>query len=216
MNDKISWKTCDTRESVAVLGSKHKNSGRWVYLLQPDGKEAICSSNYQGDGIWGDVNLLDWFLQHNPKISVFNATDSEISVATQLRLILKVMEGLNTEILFPIKISYNPYAIYEENEASDLCNFNGKDYTEEVLFENGQNCKNCEYFNREPTIIPNFPIRSPMTSCKLLPGGWFENSFCSKFSVKDNIKVLPSLERTFEQKKGFEEHHWPEPWEFEE
>lgn len=216
MNDKISWLTCDTRESVAILGSKHKNAERWAYLLQPNGKEVICCTDYKGDGIWGDISLLDWFLQHNPKIRVFDATDNEISVPTQLRLIFNVMEGLNSEIFFPIKISYNSYAIYEECEESSLCNFNGQDYAEEELLENGQLCKNCEYFNREPTIVPNSPIRSPTTSCTLLPGGWSANSFCSKFSVKDNIKVLPSLERTFEQKKVFDEHHWPEPWEFEE
>lgn len=216
MNDKISWKTCDTRESVAILGSKHKNAGRWAYLLQPNGEEAIYCNDYKGDGIWGNVNLLDWLLQHNPKISVFNATDSEIILATQLRLIFKVLEGLNTEILFPIKISYNPYAIYEENEASDLCDFNGHDYTEEELLENGRFCKNCEYFDLEPKRIQNSPIHSPMTSCMQLPGGWFANSFCSNFSVKDNIRVLPSRERTLEENIAFAEHHWPEPWEFEE
>lgn len=216
MNDKISWLTCDTRESVAILGSKHKNAERWAYLLQPDGKEVICCPDYKGDGIWGDVNLLDWLLQHNPKISVFNATDSEIILATQLRLIFKVLEGLNSEILLPIKISFNPYAIYEENEASELCNFNGHDYTEEELLEYGRLCKNCEYFDAEPKRIPNSPIRSPMTSCTLLPGGWSANSFCSNFSVKDNIKVLSSRERTLEENIAFEEHYWPEPWEFEE
>lgn len=214
MNEKtISWKTCDTRESVAILGSRHKNAGRSAYLLQPNGLEPIRYNNYNGDGIWGDVCLMDWLIQHNPKITVVNATDSEICVATQL---LKVMEGLNTEILYPIKISYNPYAIYEELEASALCNFNGEDYTDEELLEYGRLCKNCEYFDAEPKRIPNSPIRSPMTSCTLLPGGWFANSYCSKFSVKDNIRVLPWLERTFEQKKAFEKHHWPEPWEYEE
>ena len=216
MDQAITFRTCDTRESVAILGSKHKNSARWAYLLQPNGLEPILCNNYQGDGIWGDISLLYWFIQHNSKISVFNATDNEISVATQLRLIFKVMEGLNTEILFPIKISYNPYAIYEEYEASDLCNFNGHDYTEEEFLENGQLCKNCEYFDAEPKRIPNSPIRSSMTSCTQLQGGWFANSFCSNFSVKDNIRVLPSRERTLEENIAFEEHHWPEPWEFEE
>jgi len=216
MNDIISWKTCDTRESISILGSKHKNSGRWAYLLQPDGEEAIYCADYKGDGIWGDINLLDWFLQHNPKIRVFDAADNEISVTNQLHLILKVIEGLNTEILFPIKISYNPYSIYEENEASDLCDLNGHDYTEEELLKNGRFCKNCEYFDSEPKRIPNSPIHSPMTSCTRLPGGWFANSFCSLFSVKDNIKVLHSRDRTFQENIAFEKHHWPEPWEFEE
>jgi hypothetical protein len=211
----ISFLSADTAESIATKNSNHKNAGKWCYLIQPNGAQPIPCHDYTGDGNWSDTSLLKWFSDHNPTkytpsgafgILVDGMSDSQIA---------HVIRYFNNQAEFPLKFSFDPYAVYEDLPSSSICPYNGKDYPPEVLAVDGRICGNCAHFNATPSLISKAPMRLNGTTCEINPGYWAKHSFCSKFAVQNEIRYIPQREMTMEQKREFEEHHKPDDWEIE-
>lgn len=59
----FSWLTADTRSSIA--NSHSQRPTRTVYLLQPEGKAPIREDNYEGYGVFGEVDAYDWLARQN-------------------------------------------------------------------------------------------------------------------------------------------------------
>ncbi|KLV03530.1 hypothetical protein ABT56_19065 [Photobacterium aquae] len=55
----FSWKTADSKESIANAYANHENSGRVVYLLQPN-DEPIPEPKYNGYGVFGGMDVFIW------------------------------------------------------------------------------------------------------------------------------------------------------------
>tara|TARA_B110000211_G_C14081963_1_gene555008 strand:+ start:745 stop:1293 length:549 start_codon:yes stop_codon:yes gene_type:complete len=59
----FSWKTADTKESIPNI---HANRPPvTVYMLQPNGKEAVAEPAYDGYGVFGGVGAYHWLLETN-------------------------------------------------------------------------------------------------------------------------------------------------------
>lgn len=72
----FSWKTADTRESIANIHSK--NITRTVYLLQPNGEAPITEIEYDGYGLFDSIDAYVWFAERNaPKRLLDNAKTLE-------------------------------------------------------------------------------------------------------------------------------------------
>jgi hypothetical protein len=133
----FSWKTADTHESIANNDAKHANSGRTVYLLQPNGQEAIDSTGYRGDGIFGGVDAYAWLAKNNPEC--FDAEKRERISELDLyedEDTLRMM-GIDIEcdesvtLKFPLKFSFQKDAVYEKLNASEDCEYQGFFYPED-------------------------------------------------------------------------------------
>lgn len=66
-----SWLTADEKKSIKV--NKPKN----VYLLQPNGKESIEESYYDGYGRFGGIDAYEWLAENN-------LTTEQLEVAKEL------------------------------------------------------------------------------------------------------------------------------------
>ncbi|QIR16345.1 hypothetical protein [Shewanella aestuarii] len=122
----FSFKTCDSKESIANIHSNHPNAGRTVYLLQPNGERPIQETAYQGYGDFGHVDAYAW-------LAKFNATDVEhldlVKDAETLRHIGIAMTFEEPEkIKYPLKFSFNEKAVYELLAASEDCEYQGYFY----------------------------------------------------------------------------------------
>ena len=61
----FSWKTADTKESIANIHSTHENAGMIVYLIQPNGQKAIMEQDYEGYEEFGGVDAYEWLALQN-------------------------------------------------------------------------------------------------------------------------------------------------------
>ena len=61
----FSWKTCDTKESIANTQAYHPNAGRPVYMLQPNGLPNIEQYGYGGYGMFGGIDAYEWLAKMN-------------------------------------------------------------------------------------------------------------------------------------------------------
>ena len=61
----FSFNTCDTDESVPNEFVSHKNSGKPVYMLQPNGDKPIEEKSYEGYGVIGGVDVYEWLARKN-------------------------------------------------------------------------------------------------------------------------------------------------------
>jgi hypothetical protein len=61
----FSWKTADTNESIANTHAQHELAGATVYLIQPDGQQAIMEPGYEGYGEFGGVDAYEWLALQN-------------------------------------------------------------------------------------------------------------------------------------------------------
>ena len=61
----FSFNTCDDEESIPSEYVTHKNSGKPVFLLQPNGATPIEEPNYEGYGVFGGVDVFDWLARQN-------------------------------------------------------------------------------------------------------------------------------------------------------
>lgn len=134
----FSWKTADTQESIANVYVEHPNTGRTVYLLQPNGEEAIAESGYQGYGVFNGVDAYAWLAKNN--LDCFSEeVREEISdldlyeCADQLRDYgIKIAFDNKVVIQHPLKFSFNKDAVYERLDASDNCEYQGFFYPYEA------------------------------------------------------------------------------------
>jgi hypothetical protein len=105
----FSWMTADTNESVANCHSDHSNANKTPYLLQPNGEPSLGGEVYEGYGCFGDTDAYEWLADIN-----------ELPKECRERRI----DGIRADddaIQFPIKISYDPNAVYEDLPASKNC-----------------------------------------------------------------------------------------------
>jgi hypothetical protein len=61
----FSWKTADTDESIPNSSSSRFRKGRPVYLLQPFGKPPLQEDCYEGYGVFGGKDALEWLAENN-------------------------------------------------------------------------------------------------------------------------------------------------------
>lgn len=61
----FSFNTCDDDESIPSEFVQHKNSGKPVYLLQPNGVAPIKEASYEGYGVFGGVDAYEWLARQN-------------------------------------------------------------------------------------------------------------------------------------------------------
>lgn len=74
-----SWLTADTQESIPVFEATHPNAGRTVYLLQPGDLPSIAESAYQGNGVFGGVDVFHFLAFHNlPYETLINLDQIEV------------------------------------------------------------------------------------------------------------------------------------------
>lgn len=64
----FSYKTCDTKQSIPVIFSDHKDRGRNVYFLMPNGQPSIVENAYEGNGVFGGVDVFEWLANVNMDI----------------------------------------------------------------------------------------------------------------------------------------------------
>lgn len=130
----FSWKTADSKESIANMHAVHPNSARTVYMLQPNGKEPIIERFYEGYGVFGGVDAYAWLARMNidtPEVQqLFQRGDVE-----KLRLIgiefAFSEEGRKCQ--YPLKFSFDFNAYYECLPASEMCDNQGFFYDEDEL-----------------------------------------------------------------------------------
>lgn len=115
----FSWLTADTNESIA---NKHQpvKPVKKVYLLQPNGQPAIEESAYDGYGVFGGVDAYAWLAKANAK--AMNLDLSQASTNDQLRGIgISIQFKRKSEIVYPLKFSFDPNAVYESLPESEGC-----------------------------------------------------------------------------------------------
>ena len=117
----FSWKTADTDESIANIHSDHQNAGRTVYLLQPNGKEPIEETAYNGYGDFGPVDAFAWLAEMNslgiPGSNVEVRREKGISACCD-----------KDSLKYPLKFSFDKNAVYEDLPESKSCEAQGYFY----------------------------------------------------------------------------------------
>lgn len=119
----FSWKTADTDESIANIHAEHKNTGKTVYLLQPNNQKPIEQHGYEGFGVFGGVSVFAWLA----KMNISDLKDKHLlldnNVLWEAGLNLLVNEP--NKIQYPLKFSFSPSAVYEQLKPSEKCSFQG-------------------------------------------------------------------------------------------
>lgn len=127
----FSWRTADTQESIANDYVSHPNTGKKVYLLQPNNMQPIESTGYEGYGVFGGVDAYAWLAKMNGhlfdvdvanQIADLDLYDDVESLRT-LGINLAFNEDIELDI--PIKLSFNKDARYERLAASEMCEYQG-------------------------------------------------------------------------------------------
>ena len=111
----FSWKTADTNESIANSYSDHPNAHRTVYLLQPNGKPPVQENDYQGYGVFGDVDAYAWLAE----INGLGIPGSDVQVRREAGI--DAFFSSVDLLKYPLKFSFNKNAVYEDLPASDRC-----------------------------------------------------------------------------------------------
>lgn len=120
----FSWKTADSKESVLNVHSCHANAGKTVYLLQPNGQEPIAESAYNGYGMFGGLDAYAWLAKQNIDTDEVKALDL-YEDSEQLRMMGIALASSEENIPYPIKLSFNKNAQYEQLAPSEDCEFQG-------------------------------------------------------------------------------------------
>lgn len=189
----FSWKTADTKQSIANIHSGHVRAGDTIYLLQPNGESPIKEENYAGYGEFGHVDAYAWLARKNITSEIVcsddemrilgitlefglkfyvvgdfilmrndneflkkhicevivssynkvNGVEKKLVIATDYAKKIDEVGGLSLNdladhegaiklsskkyfnIRYPIKLSYNEDAVYEDLKASKDCEYQG-------------------------------------------------------------------------------------------
>ncbi len=117
----FSWKTADKSESVANVHSGHSRANVSAFLLQPDRQDS-SGGPYNGYGVFGGVDAYAWLA----KMNLDECAELDLySDGEQLRSKGIELAFSDQKIKFPIKVSYDPNAIYEDLPASENCDEQG-------------------------------------------------------------------------------------------
>ena len=125
----FSWRTADTNESIANAYSEHPNAHRKAYLLQPNGKLPVEEPDYEGYGVFGDVDAYAWLAEMND----LGVPGSDVQVRRGVGIDAFFSPGV--KLKYPLKFSYNKDAVYEDLPASEHCPQQG--YFYDLLDEEG-------------------------------------------------------------------------------
>ena len=69
----FSWLTGDTKESIS--NSDSCRGAQTVYLLQPNGQDAIKESDYEGYGVFGHIDAYEWIAKQNLSSELLNKAE---------------------------------------------------------------------------------------------------------------------------------------------
>ena len=111
----FSFLTSDTRECIV-----HVFSGlpvRTVYLLEPNGKAPHVCPAYRGTGNFGGYDAFEWLAERNAEALGLSIKDMNHE---ELRLLgLKLFD--EGDCPFPLKLSFDPEAVYEDLPSALWC-----------------------------------------------------------------------------------------------
>ena len=112
----FSWMTADTAKSISNIYAEEDYGKKChtVYLLQPNGADAIEEASYEGYGVFGGVDAYAWLAVAN---GVASETDTEDEQRTKGIELAFSGEDYN----YPLKFSFNKSAVYEDLPASADC-----------------------------------------------------------------------------------------------
>lgn len=111
----FSFLTSDTRESIA-----HVFSGRPVrpvYLLQPNGNRPHECPAYRGNGYFGGYDAFEWLAQHNAEALGFDISGLDFDERRDLGI--RFFDEYDCP--FPLKLSFDPEAVYEDLPSAEWC-----------------------------------------------------------------------------------------------
>jgi hypothetical protein len=120
----FSWKTADSKESIANIHSTHQNARKPVYLLQPN-KDPICETAYDGYGVFGGVDAYAWLAKMNIQTDEVKKLDLYEDSSELRSKGIDLFYENRESITFHLKFSFNPNANYSELGASEDCEFQG-------------------------------------------------------------------------------------------
>lgn len=73
----FSWLTADCGTSIRNIHTK--TGARTVYLIQPHGQPAVREDDYEGYGVFGGIDTMEWMARHNlPAETLAGLNDDEI------------------------------------------------------------------------------------------------------------------------------------------
>ncbi|MGK2231160.1 MAG: hypothetical protein ACI92O_000318 [Colwellia sp.] len=102
----FSYKTSDTNESIM---NHYTDECRPVYMLQPNGEPSIFEASYSGYGVFSGIDVYEWLADKNGG----GCRDYGLKLAFK--------EVRRPSQYYPLKFSFNKYAVYEELPESQLC-----------------------------------------------------------------------------------------------
>ena len=113
-----SWKTADTKESIANIHSGHKNADKSSYLLQPNGKSSFEENYYEGYGIFGGVEAYSILAQQN-------FSDDELEEILQ-----QIDDKEEGSRIFGIELDFGKY--YEDINTKEKFSYSGYLFNNEL------------------------------------------------------------------------------------
>lgn len=116
----FSWMTCDTRRSIANRYSSRKTFPVYVLIPKEFGGGHLMESDYEGYGVFGgeDVYAL---------VALWNRGVYDRSLGVDIAC----YDRQNARLKYPIKIAESPDAVYENEEPSVGCPYQGYFYGDE-------------------------------------------------------------------------------------
>jgi hypothetical protein len=99
----FSWLTSDTGEQILEQLSDH-GIKQTVYLLQPGDLPSIREDNYEGYGVFGGIDAMEWLARINGA-----GIDRNDGITLQYS---------GRPLQFPLKFSFDSNAVYEDLDAA--------------------------------------------------------------------------------------------------
>ena len=130
----FSWNTGDTKESIPNVYQNRKEV-KPVYFLQPGGRPPVREVAYGGYGVFGGVDAYAWLARMNmpekfkspPLAPGFTQEERDAGI----RIETHYLSG-GQGVKYPIKLSFDKNARYEDVKPSTRCKFQGYFYKREV------------------------------------------------------------------------------------
>ena len=109
----VTWFTADTQEEIKINEITEKYD--CLYLLQPNGASNIKEPNYKNDCVFGGVNVFEWVAQLNYDLVEMQVLPNDVSV-----LGAEILFCLQNKTKYPVKLSFNEDAVYEDLPESKI------------------------------------------------------------------------------------------------